>query len=59
MQAHFNVNIWTRNYIHNKVLDVITNPFPKFNGAVVEVWEWISNLIPRFIEHTTCYTCLN
>ena len=25
--------------------DVITYPFPNFNGATVEVWEWISNFI--------------
>ena len=26
----------------------ITYPFPNFNGTTVEVWEWISNLIPYF-----------
>ena len=25
------------------MLEVIIYPFPKFNGATVEVWEWISN----------------
>ena len=34
---------WISNYIHYKVLDEITYPFPKFNGATVEIWEWISN----------------
>ena len=29
----------------------VTNPFPNFNGATVEVWEWISNFIPHFIRH--------
>ena len=33
----------------NKVWDVITYPFPNFNGATIEVWEWISNFIPHFI----------
>ena len=27
----------------------MTHPFPNFNGAAVEVWEWISN----FISHLT------
>ena len=26
-------------------------PIPNFNGATVEVWEWISNFIPHFIGH--------
>ena len=28
---------WTSNYIHYKVWDEITDPFPNFNGATVEV----------------------
>ena len=36
------------NYIHYKVWDEITYPFPNFNGAVVEGWKWISNFIPHF-----------
>ena len=31
-------------YIHFKVWDEITFPFPNFNGCAVEVWEWISNI---------------
>ena len=27
--------------------DEIPHPFPNFNGATVEVWEWISDLIPH------------
>ena len=27
------------------VWDDITYPFPNFNGAPVEVWEWTSNFI--------------
>ena len=34
-----------RNYIYK---DDFTDPFPKFNGTAVEVWEWISNFIPHF-----------
>ena len=33
----------------SKVWDEITFLFPNFNGAPVEVWEWISNLIPHII----------
>ena len=25
--------------------DEITNPFPYFNGAAFEVWDWIINII--------------
>ena len=28
------------NYIHHEEWDQITYPFPNFNGAAVEVWEW-------------------
>ena len=30
--------------------DKITYPFPNFNGAAVEVWEWISNFISHSIN---------
>ena len=41
-------------YIHYKMWQEITYPFPNFNGCNVEVWEWIiiSNFIPP-------YTCLD
>ena len=39
------------NYIHYKVTDKITYPFPHFNRAAVEVWEGISNFIPHFTGH--------
>ena len=59
-RAHYNVIVmcqhalnWIPAYISNhmpsKVWDEITYPFPNFNGAAVEVWEWISNFIPHFI----------
>ena len=35
----------------SKVSDEIAYSFPNFNGATVEVWEWISNLIPNFVLH--------
>ena len=39
----------TSNYIHYKVWDEITYPFPIFNDATVEIWVWISNSIPHFL----------
>ena len=29
--------------------DEITYPFPNFNDATIEVWEWISNFIPPIL----------
>ena len=37
--------------------DEITYQFPNFNGAAVEVWEWISNFIPLFTKHVVTYPC--
>ena len=34
----------------SEVWDEITNPFPTFNNATIEVLEWISNFIPHFIS---------
>ena len=50
---------WISNYIHHKVWDEFTYPLSNFNGAAVEVWEWISNFIPHFLGHViTCtYPC--
>ena len=33
----------------------MTYPFPNYNGATVDVWEWMSHLIPYFIEHAFIY----
>ena len=32
----------------SEVLDQITYPFPNYNGATIEVWEWISCFTPHF-----------
>ena len=37
----------------------ITYPFPNFNGATVEVWEWINIFILHFTEHVFTYPCWN
>ena len=44
-------------YIHYKKWDEITCPFTNFNGATVEVWECISNFIPRTIMDVIAYSC--
>ena len=48
---------WISNNIHYKVWDGITCPFPNFNGATVEVWEWINILIPSFTGYVITYPC--
>ena len=42
---------WINNYIYYKMWDEIIYPFPNFNSWTVEVWEWISDIIPHFIGH--------
>ena len=39
----------------SEVWDEITYPILNFNGATVEVQEWISNFIPHFIRHVITY----
>ena len=41
----------------SKVWDEIIDPFPNFNGAPVEVWEWISIFLPYFIIDVITYPC--
>ena len=43
----------------SKVWDEITYSFPNFNGAAVEVWEWIINIIAYFIMDVVSYPCWN
>ena len=48
---------WISNHIHYKMWDEITDPFPNFNGTTIEVWEWISNVIPHFIMNVITDHC--
>ena len=48
---------WISNYIYYEMWDGITYPFPNFNGAAFEVWEWISYFISHFTEHVITYPC--
>ena len=50
---------WITNHISGQVWDEITYPFPNFNAATVEVWEWISTFTPHFILSVITYPCLN
>ena len=43
----------------SKVWDEITYPFPNFNGATAEVWEWMSNSIPHFMTDVIIYLYSN
>ena len=40
------ITAWIRNHMPSKVWDEINNAFPNFDGATVEVWEWINNFHP-------------
>ena len=39
------------------VWDEITYPFLNFNGATVEVEEWIRNSIPHIVKDVITYPC--
>ena len=45
------------NYIHYKVRYEITYPFLNFNGATVQVLEWISNCISHLAVLVIIYPC--
>ena len=35
--------------------DEIIYPFPNLNGYIIEVWEWISNIISHFVMNIITY----
>ena len=41
----------------SKLSDGITHLFPNFDGAVIEVWEYISDFIPQFTGDIISYAC--
>ena len=53
------ISTWISNHIRYNMRGGITYPLPNFNGATVEVWEWISNFIPHFTGHVITYPCWN
>ena len=42
-----------------KVRDEISYPFSHFNGATVEVWEWVIDFIPHYIKRVITYPYLD
>ena len=48
---------WKSNYNHYKVWYELTYPFPNFNGAAIEIWEWINNFILHFTGHVITNLC--
>ena len=57
IKLHWNPTLHPSNYTHYNEWDEITYPFLNFNGATVEVYEWISNFIPQFIMDLITYPC--
>ena len=37
------IQAWINKRMSSDMWNEITYPFPNFNGAIVEVWKWISN----------------
>ena len=37
----------------------IIYPFPNFNSATIEDWEWISDVTPHFIMDVITFPCWN
>ena len=50
---------WICNYIHYKGWDKITYPSPNFNGATVELKEWIGDFTPHLPGHVITYPYLD
>ena len=48
---------WKSNHMPSKMWDEIIYPFPNFNGCTVEVWGWMSNLVPHFTMDVITYPC--
>ena len=48
---------WLSIYMNYNVWGELTYPFPNFDSATVEVWEWVNNFISHFSEHVITYPC--
>ena len=48
---------WISHHMLIKVWDKCTYPFPNFNGATVEAWEWMSNFFSDFTRYLITYPC--
>ena len=55
---HFDASmVWIINHTYWKMWDEATYPSGNLNSAIVEVWTWISNLLPHFIGHGSIHPC--
>ena len=43
---------------HFKVWDEFIYPFPNVNGAIIEIWEWIGNIIPQLTGYVIIFSML-
>ena len=41
----------------NKLEDEITYQFLNFNGAAIEVWDWMSNFLSHFLMEVINFPC--
>ena len=48
---------WICNHMPSEVWDEITYPFPNFDDATVEVWQWINDFVPHFMMDVITYPC--
>ena len=48
---------WISDYIYYNAWGKITYPFPHFDSATVDVWEWINSFISNFTGHIITYSC--
>ena len=53
---NFNPSMDKKSHVYN-VWDVMNFTFPNINGCTVEVWEYISKLIPRIVLDAITYSC--
>ena len=49
------IQAWVSNHMPSEVWGESKYPFKNFNGATVEVWEWITNFIPHILMDVISY----
>ena len=54
---HVVINSGISNHMTHKIWNEITYQFPNFNGATVEVWEWISCFTLHCVMGVITYPC--
>ena len=51
------ISLWISNHIHHIVWYEIAYHFPNFDGATIEVCEWIKSFIAHFSVHVITDPC--